>query len=97
MKRGSTKRQYRVAGKRTVTLPGRFGWAAEELRCAGGHGVTPIERPAPRWSHYVFILRRRHGLNIETKSEKHGGPYPGTHARYVLHDSLKPISSQAGQ
>jgi hypothetical protein len=39
--------------------------------------------PGPRWSGYVFKLRRL-GILIETLHEQHGGPFPGRHARYVL-------------
>lgn len=62
---------------------GRFAWALSELIRAGQKGVTPIERPAPRWSHYVFRLRRD-GVGIATVEEPHGGSYAGRHARYVL-------------
>lgn len=50
---------------------------------AGTTGVTPVTRPAPRWSAYVFVLREL-GIPIETIREPHEGNYPGTHARYVL-------------
>ena len=62
---------------------GRFAWALDQLVRAGATGVTPLENPAPRWSHYVFVLRRE-GLPIETIEERHSGPYRGRHARYVL-------------
>lgn len=62
---------------------GRFAWTLDELVKAGPRGVTPMERPAPRWSHYVYRLRRD-GVAIETVTEKHAGNYSGTHARYVL-------------
>jgi hypothetical protein len=70
---------------REITLVGRFAWCLEELNKAGPRGCTPIERPAPRWSHYVYRLRKDWGLAIETIHEAHGGPYSGHHARYVLH------------
>jgi hypothetical protein len=41
-------------------------------------------RPAPRWSHYVDILRDREGPDIVTIEERHGGPYAGRHGRYQL-------------
>jgi hypothetical protein len=42
-------------------------------------------RPAPRWSHYVDILRdREEGPDIVTIEERHGGPYAGRHGRYQL-------------
>lgn len=31
------------------------------------------------------------GLNIETVHDPHGGTYPRTHARYVLHTPVKVI------
>lgn len=68
---------------------GRDAWAFLALWKAGTRGVTPIDTPAPRWSAYVHNLRRV-GVSIETIHEKHSGPYPGTHARYVMQaDALK--------
>lgn len=64
-------------------LSGRLAWALRALLAAGARGCTPITTPGPRWSDYVFKLRKR-GLEIETIDEEHGGPYPGRHARYVL-------------
>lgn len=68
---------------RTFELKGRLGWTAYQLAQAGAQGVTPIERPAPRWSAYVHDLRSM-GLPIETKLVAHKGRYPGQHARYAL-------------
>jgi hypothetical protein len=68
---------------RTFDLKGRLGWAMVQLAEAGAKGVTPISRPAPRWSGYVFDLREL-GIPIETIMEPHEGNYPGQHARYVL-------------
>jgi hypothetical protein len=59
---------------------GRDAWALLELHRAGKRGVTPIDTPGPRWSGYVYNLRRM-GLDIETLHESHDGPFPGTHAR----------------
>jgi hypothetical protein len=67
----------------TATVIGRDAWCLSELLGAGSHGVTPLERPAPRWSHYVYKLRKA-GLVIETIDESHSGPFAGTHGRYVL-------------
>jgi hypothetical protein len=69
---------------RTFTLKGRVAWALCELHRAGTRGVTPFDAPGPRWSAYVHALRREHLLDIETVHEKHGGPFPGQHARYIL-------------
>lgn len=65
------------------TFKGRFAWTLNELIQAGPRGVTPLERPAPRWSHYVFRLRKE-GVPIQTLEEAHGGAYGGRHGRYVL-------------
>lgn len=70
-----------------IQVAGRDAWALEKLARARSKGVTPIDTPGPRWSAYVFNLRTL-GFNIETRNEKHGPPFAGTHARYVLHDTL---------
>jgi hypothetical protein len=72
---------------RVVELVGRDAWALTELIQAGDGGCTPIDHPGPRWSAYVFKLRR-HGLDIQTITEAHGGPYKGTHARYILRTTV---------
>lgn len=67
---------------------GRDAWALLALRAAGMRGVTPIDTPGPRWSAYVHNLRHM-GLVIETVHESHGGPFPGSHARYLLHSQIE--------
>jgi len=67
---------------------GRQAWTLQQLVASGSSGITPIERPAPRWSDYVLHLRRS-GLTIETIPEKHSGLFAGIHGRYVLHDKVK--------
>lgn len=67
-----------------IWVSGRNRWALEQLIEAGPKGVTPISHPGPRWSAYVHNLRQICGLDIETIHEPHGGPFSGTHARYVL-------------
>ena len=71
------------------TVYGRDAWALLELHSAGPSGCTPIDHPGPRWSAYVFKLKRLHSLVIETKNEAHKGPFAGTHARYVLHSRIE--------
>lgn len=66
-----------------IVVSGRLRWALDRLRAAGERGCTPIDNPAPRWSAYVYSLREL-GVEIETVHERHTGPFPGTHARYVL-------------
>ena len=70
-----------------IIVSGRNAWALLSLDRAGAVGVTPLTTPAPRWSAYVHNLRRM-GFNIETITERHGGPFPGTHARYVLREII---------
>ena len=72
---------------RVLHFEGREAWALQHLLRAGARGVTPLERPAPRWSHYVHQLRQE-GLDIETVREPHGGTHSGHHGRYVLHTPL---------
>lgn len=76
------------------TYGGRLAWALSALLVAGERGCTPITTPGPRWSDYVFKLRRD-GLEIETITEPHGGPYPGHHARYVLRTPLRIVVREA--
>lgn len=64
-----------------------------ELVAAGANGLTTLERSAPRWSHYIYKLRRG-GIAIETQTETHAGDYPGHHARYVLRSPLEVIETQ---
>ncbi len=65
------------------TFTGREAWTLRHLIEAGSRGVTTIDQPAPRWSHYIFKLRKA-GLVITTDYEPHTGPFPGTHGRYRL-------------
>ena len=87
-KRRTDKRQISIQNEGTETLEtvvtGRVLWALEAL-IEGP--CTPISRPAPRWSDYVFRLRNE-GVVIETEFESHGGQYPGTHAKYHLKSQI---------
>ncbi|WP_299812505.1 hypothetical protein [uncultured Roseibium sp.] len=78
-------------GSLDLTYSGRNAWALSKLIDAGEKGCTPIDTPGPRWSGYVHNLRAD-GLDIETVTERHGGPYKGTHARYVLRSPVMVIS-----
>jgi hypothetical protein len=70
-----------------LRLKGREAWTLDCLIEVGESGLTPLDRPAPRWSGYVYALRKR-GLNIDTVDERHSGPYPGAHGRYILRTPL---------
>ncbi|WP_425093822.1 winged helix domain-containing protein [Tropicimonas sp. S265A] len=77
-----------------IAVSGRDRWALEALIAAGEKGCTPIDTPGPRWSGYVFNLRRL-GVAIETVTEAHDGPFAGTHARYVLRSRVTRSQGQA--
>lgn len=78
-----------------LELKGREEWALSHLLAAGGRGCTPIDTPGPRWSDYVFKVKKR-GIAIETVTEAHGGPYRGTHGRYVLRSRVERLASSWG-
>ena len=87
---GTTYHVMPSAGKAfRLEVAGRMRWALEELRQAGTRGFTPVTHPAPRWSASVHKLRES-GVEIETLTEAHGGPYSGTHGRYVLGATVTP-------
>ncbi len=74
-----------------LELKGRDAWALGELIRVGDDGCTPIDTPGPRWSSYVHKLRRR-GLDVQTVTETHDGPFKGTHARYILRTMVHRLS-----
>lgn len=78
-----------------LTVAGRDAWALNQLVRAGERGCTPLDNPGPRWSGYVFNLREL-GLAIETVNEAHGGPFAGTHARYVLRSAIEVLELADG-
>ncbi len=78
-----------------LTAIGRDGWALCELVKAGDAGLTTLQNPAPRWSHYIWKLRGL-GVNIETVDESHGGPFAGTHARYKLKSRVRVVDLAGG-
>jgi hypothetical protein len=77
----------RLSDGTCLSFKGRDAWTLHALIEAGERGVTPLERPAPRWSAYVFDLRKA-GLIIETIDERHAGAFKGSHGRYVLRSPL---------
>jgi hypothetical protein len=78
-----------------LTVHGREAWALLALIAAGERGCTPINTPGPRWSAYIHDLRKL-GFAIETIRERHGGPFPGEHARYVLRSRVAVLEPRAG-
>lgn len=91
-----TKLRVRIGGASQapeLTIRGRQAWALDQLLSAGDSGCTPLTHPGPRWSDYVFKLRRD-GFTVETIDERHGGPYRGSHARYVLRSPVEVIARE---
>jgi hypothetical protein len=85
--------QIRVrVGDTEKTLKGREAWAMHALIQSGARGITSLSDPAPRLAHYVFCCRRN-GFDIETITETHGGPFAGSHARYVLRSPVVLMST----
>lgn len=76
-----------------LELGGRVADTLCKLIDAGNDGITSLENPAPRWSDYVFKLRRR-GIDVETITEEHGGDFPGNHGRYVLRSKVQRIAHE---
>lgn len=70
-------------GEQKLVLNGRKAWMLDALINAGFIGLTTIDNPAPRISHYIWLLRRK-GFLIESPPENHGGAFSGHHARYRL-------------
>lgn len=77
-----------------MVFEGREAWALARLIEGGDKGVTPLQRPAPRWSAYVFKLRQA-GLAIETVHEAHYGPFAGHHGRYILRTPVRVLREVA--
>jgi len=74
---------------RELVLVGQYARTLRALIEAGAKGITALDVSntwALRLGHYVFVLRREHGLDIETIRETHEGPAGnGWHGRYLLH------------
>ena len=73
---------------------GREAWTLRRLVEAGQIGVTTIDHPAPRWSHYVYKLRKA-GLAISTDHKSHKGDFPGKHGRYRLETQVTVVDGGA--
>jgi hypothetical protein len=69
----------------------REAWTLSHMLNAGARGLTPIDHPAPRWSHYVYELGRA-GLTISIEYEPRSGSFPSTHGRYRLKTVVSVVS-----
>jgi len=81
---------------RVVVVQGRAAWALNELMAAGAVGCSIFDCPAPRWSSYVYRLRKL-GIPIETVREPHSGPFAGHHARYFLRIQIIILKKAGGE
>jgi hypothetical protein len=77
---------------RELRLTGREAWCLNELVRAGSAGITSIDYPGARLSHYIFRLRLL-GIVIATTSETNAGAFGGTHGRYQLCSRVRVVSS----
>lgn len=87
-----SRQTYRVIEGDTeciIAPVGRAAWMLDRLLAAGTAGCTTLETVAPRVSDYIHKLRARYGLNIESITEAHDGPFKGRHARYVLRSKVE--------
>jgi hypothetical protein len=90
----STTLKIQLADGKQQSFAGRNAWALRHLVNAGRSGVTTLSQPAPRWSHYVYKLRKA-GLVITTDYEQHEGDFPGNHGRYRLETPVTVIEGGA--
>jgi len=75
--------RVRIGDAPVKTFRGRFAQTLALLVDNGPAGLSSLESPGVRLSHYVFRLRRD-GVPIETQDERHSGPFAGRHGRYRL-------------
>lgn len=92
-RQGKFRISVSVEGGETLTFEGRTAWALDQLIKAGAGGCTPITHPGPRWSAYVYKLKKA-GLIIETIHERHDGQFPGNHGRYVLRTPVEIVDAR---
>jgi hypothetical protein len=81
--------------ERNVRTVGRDTWMLDRLLAAGIGGCTAQEVAGAATTQYVFSLRKKYGLNIETIMEPHDGPFKGRHGRYVLQSKVQRIDIPA--
>ena len=87
-----------LSSRREIEVVGRFAQTLRALVEAGPKGVTALDLAhwAVRLSHYVWVLRHRHGLHIDMVEDRHGGDYPGKHGRYFLRSQIRLIDADDG-
>lgn len=82
--------KFQMPDGRTLQVQGREAWTLSNLVRLGLKGFSVFDNPGPRLSHYIMKLRRL-GLNIETVDVRHGGAFPGVHAKYLLRTPIEVI------
>jgi hypothetical protein len=90
----STKIKIRLPDGSQQSFVGREAWTLRHLVNAGRAGLTTIDHPAPRCSHYIYKLRKA-GLVISTDYEAHKGDFPGKHGRYRLETPITVVEGAA--
>lgn len=84
--------------EREFSVRGQIARTLKALIDNNAQGVTSLDISATwalRTSHYVFVLRRDHGLDISMSREEHDGPSGiGWHGRYRLLTPVRIINEQ---
>ena len=75
---------------RPLNLTGRNAQCLKALIESRDRGITALDLggAAVRISNYILALRRDHGIEIETITEKHGGEFAGNHGRFRLRSTV---------
>jgi hypothetical protein len=87
--------RFRIVGAdRVCEVEGQEARTLTALHDAGAAGITALEVStwALRLAHYVMKLKKL-GLSIDMVREKHAGPVPGWHGRYVLRSPIEVLST----
>jgi hypothetical protein len=76
---------------RNIEVTGRMAQTLRALVSAGSAGIAIAKLPkwATRLDHYVFELRTKHKIDIETIEKKNLDDHPGRNWRYVLHSNVR--------
>lgn len=82
--------RFKILGAdRICEVEGQEARTLAALHDAGATGITALEVStwALRLAHYVMKLKKL-GLSIDMVREKHSGPVPGWHGRYILRSQV---------
>ena len=88
-----------LSERREIEVTGRFAQTLKALVEAGEKGVKALDLSnwAVRLGHYIWVLRHKRGLVIETIQERHEGEFPGKHGLYVLRSQVEIIDDLANR